>query len=149
MVPSCWRATGNPGVSQIVKQTAGAIGYIDLSDAKATGLTFASVKNTAGKYVEPSLDGASAAAGGATADDRLVYNPIWASGDTAYPITAPTWIIVYANQSNRDKGTLVKEFLRYILTDGQKLAPSIDFAPLPRSIADKAIAQLDKIQIPA
>jgi phosphate transport system substrate-binding protein len=139
---------GNAGVAQIIK-TAGAIGYVDLSDAKASGLKFANIKNKAGKYVEPTVANASAAAAGATADANLVYNPIWAAGDAAYPITAPTWIIVYAKQTDKEKALLLKEFLRYILTDGQKLAPTIDFAPLPSELATKAIAQLEKIQIPA
>ena len=59
---------GNAGVASIVKDTDGAIGYVDLSDAKATGLKFATVKNKAGKFVEPTLDGASAAL--ATAESR-------------------------------------------------------------------------------
>jgi phosphate transport system substrate-binding protein len=141
--------SGNPGVAQIVKGTKGAVGYVDYSDAKASGLKFASIKNKAGKYVAPSIEGASAAAAGVTADDKLVYSPVWADGDAAYPIAAATWILVYSKQTSREKGLLVKEFLRYILTDGQKLAPTVDFAPLPTGIDTKAIAQLDKIQIPA
>jgi phosphate transport system substrate-binding protein len=141
--------SGNPGVAQIVKSTKGAIGYVDYSDAKASGLKFASIKNKVGKYVAPSIEGASAAAAGVTADDKLIYSPIWADGDGAYPIAAATWILVYAKQTSREKGLLVKEFLRYTLTDGQKLAPTVDFAPLPAGIDTRALAQLDKLQIPA
>jgi phosphate transport system substrate-binding protein len=140
---------GNAGVAQIVKDTKGAIGYVDYSDAKATGLKFASLKNKAGKYVAASLDGASAAAEGATINPDLSYDPLWADGDKAYPIAAPTWILVYTKQTDKAKGETVKEFLRFILTDGQKLAPSIDYAPLPKGLDEKALAQLDKIQIPA
>ncbi len=139
---------GNSGVAQIVKDTKGAIGYVDFSDAKATGLKFATLKNKAGKFVAPSLEGASAAAEGATINPDLSYDPLWADGDKAYPIAAPTWILAYVKQTDKAKGETLKAFLRYMLTDGQKLAPSIDYAPLPKGLDDKALAQLDKLQIP-
>lgn len=140
--------SGNAGVTQIVKSTAGAIGYIDLSDAKASGLKYASIKNKAGKYVQPTLEGASAAVEGATVNADLSYDPLWADGDKTYPIAAPTWILAYVDQTDKVKGETLKAFLRYILTDGQKVAPEIDFAPLSKSLADKALAQLDKIKLP-
>lgn len=140
--------SGNAGVTQIVKATAGAIGYIDLSDAKAAGLKFASIKNKAGKYVQPTLEATSAAVAGATVNADLSYDPLWADGDNAYPIAAPTWILVYVDQTDKVKGETVKAFLRFILTDGQKTAPSIDYAPLSTSLAEKALAQLDKIKLP-
>jgi phosphate transport system substrate-binding protein len=146
--PDTQAGNGNQGVAQIVKDNKGAIGYIDLSDAKATGLKFASIKNKAGKFVDPTLDGASAAAGGATINADLSYDPLWADGDTAYPITAPTWIIAYENQS-KETGDTLKAFLRYMLTDGQEMAPSIDYAPLDKALADKALAQIDKLKIAA
>lgn len=140
---------GNAGVAQIVKSTKGAIGYVDYSDAKATGLKTALVKNKAGKYVAPSLEATSAAAEGATINADLTYDPLWADGDKAYPITAPTWILVYSKQTDKVKAQTLKEFLRFVLTDGQKLAPTADYAPLAKNLDDKALAQLDKIQIPA
>jgi phosphate transport system substrate-binding protein len=140
--------SGNAGVTQVVKSTKGAIGYVDLSDAKASGLKFASVKNKAGKYVEATLEGTSAAVEGATVNADLTYDPLWADGDKAYPIAAPTWILVYENQTDKVKGETIKAFLRTLLTDGQKTAPTIDFAPLSKALADKALAQLDKIKLP-
>ena len=140
---------GNAGVAQIVKDTNGAIGYVDLSDAKATGLKLAAVKNKAGKAVEPTTDGASAAAAGAEVKDDLTYNPLNAAGDDSYPITAPTWIIAYVNQTDKAKGEALKAFLTFLLEDGQELAEEIDYAPLPKSLADKALAQIDKIVVPA
>lgn len=141
--------SGNAGVAQIVKGTAGAIGYIDLSDAKASALKFASIKNKAGKYVQPTLEGASAAVEGATVNADLSYDPLWADGDKAYPIAAPTWILVYVDQTDKVKAETTKAFLRYILTDGQKAATAIDYSPLSASLAEKALAQLDKIKVPA
>lgn len=139
---------GNGGVAQIVKSTKGAIGYVDLPDAKASELKYATVKNRAGKYIEPSSDSASAAGDGIDVKDNLTYVSVNASGDAAYPITAPTWCVAYAKQSSKAKGAAVKSYFKYMLTDAQALIKELDFAPLPRSLADKAVAQLDKIQVP-
>lgn len=139
---------GNSGVAQLVKSTKGAVGYVDLSDAKASGLAFASIKNGAGKYVEPSSDSASAAGDGIEVKDNLTFSAVNAKGDTAYPVTGQTWVIVYAKQTDHAKGTALKSYLKYLVTDGQKFAKDLDFAPLPKSLQDKAVAQLDKIQVP-
>jgi phosphate transport system substrate-binding protein len=138
---------GNPGVAQIVKSTGGAVGYVDLSDAKASGLTFATVKNQAGKYVEPSADSASAAGDGIEVKDNLVFSALDPRGDAAYPITYQSWVIVYANQVDKAKGTALKAYLKYLLGDGQKFLKDLDFAPLSKSLHDKAMKQLDKIAV--
>ena len=70
-----------------------------------------------------------------------------AKGDASYPITYQTWLIVYAKQTDKAKGTAVKEYIKYLLTDGQKLLPGLDYAPLPKSLRERALAQLDKIQL--
>jgi phosphate transport system substrate-binding protein len=138
---------GNTGVAQIVSSTDGAIGYVDLSDATDAGLAFASIQNKAGKFVEPTLEGASAAAEGAEIADNLTFSAIWADGDAAYPITAQTWIIAYATQTDAAKADALKAFLTYVLTDGQTLAPEVNFAPLPADLATKALAQLDSFVV--
>lgn len=142
-------ASGNAGVAQVIKDNAGAIGYVDYSDAKASSLKLATVKNKAGKFVAPTLDGASAAAEGATVNADLTYDPTWASGDAAYPITSPTWILVYAKQTDKAKGQALTAFLTYLLNEGQTLAKTVDYAPLPKNVADQAKAQVAKIQLPA
>jgi phosphate transport system substrate-binding protein len=142
-------AEKNSGVAAAVKAANGAIGYVDLADAANAGLSTASVKNAAGKFVEPKLPGASAALAGATVNADLTYDPINASGDTAYPITSPTWIIVYQDQTDAAKGAAIKAFLNFIYADGQKLAPTIDYAGLPKSLLKLAKAQVNKIVVPA
>jgi phosphate transport system substrate-binding protein len=139
---------GNAGVAQIVKSTAGAIGYVDLSDAKASGLKTAAVKNKAGKFIEPTLEGAGAALAGTTVNDDLTYNPLNADGEAAYPITAPTWILAYKMQSDKAKGEALKAFLTFVVTDAQELANQANYAKLPDSIKEKAVAQVDKLVIP-
>jgi phosphate transport system substrate-binding protein len=140
---------GNGGVAKIIKDTAGAIGYVDLSDAKATGLKFAQVKNKAGKFLEPTLEGASAAAQGATVNADLSYDPLWADGQDAYPIAAPTWILVYKSQTDKTKAETTKAFVRFMLTDGQDMANELDYAKLPDALRQKALDQLNQIVIPS
>jgi phosphate transport system substrate-binding protein len=140
---------GNSGVAQIISGTNGAIGYVDFSDAKAANLTWAKIKNKAGKYVDATLDGASAALAGVTVNPDMTYNPLWADGDAAYPITSPTWILVYQNQTDHAKGTDLKAFLQFIYSDGQGMAGSVNYAQLSDAIRQQAVAQLDKLSIPA
>jgi phosphate transport system substrate-binding protein len=139
---------GNPGVAQIVKSTKGSIGYVDLSDAKATGLKYASVKNQAGKFVEPTSESASAAGDGLDVKDNLLFSAVDPKGDAAYPITYQSWVIVYAKQTDHTKGGALKSYIKYLVSDGQSQLKDLDFAPLPKGLADKAVAQLDKIQVP-
>ena len=128
---------GNAGVAQIVKDTDGAIGYVDFSDAKAAGLTFAAIKNASGKFVAPSIDGATAALAGC--DGRtpdLTYDPLNATGADGYPITSPTYILVYATQTRRRRGgTRCKGFIELHATATARTWPrTVDFAPLPPTI---------------
>lgn len=144
--PSAQSAKGNAGVAAIVKSTNGSIGYVDLSDAVASGLTFASIGNKDGKFVQPTLEGASAALAGATINADLTYSALNASGADAYPITAGTYIIVYSSISNPTQASAIRGWINYVLTEGQTIAPDVDFAPLPTSLRDKAIAQIAQIQ---
>lgn len=139
---------GNSGVAQIVKSTKGAIGYVDLSDAKASGLKYAAIKNQAGAYVEPTFEATTAAGDGIEIADNLLFSAVNAQGAAAYPIAAQSWCMLYARQADKTKGEAVKAYFRYMVTDGQKLLPEIDFAPIPKSLQDKALAQIEKVQVP-
>jgi phosphate transport system substrate-binding protein len=140
---------GNAGVASIVKESKGAIGYVDYSDAIAAQLKVAAIENAAGKFVDATLAGASAAASASEVNDNLTYNPINASGDASYPLTSPTWIIVYAKQTDKTKGAALKSFLAYVLNGGQNIAEQTQYAKLPASLQQKAVAQLEKLDIPA
>src|SRR6185312_6419051 len=136
---------GNSGVAQIVSSTPGAIGYIDLSDAKAAELTYADVKNRSGTFVEPTAESASAAGDGIDVPDDLVFSALDSAAADAYPITYQSWVIVHAKQADAGKAALVKAYLAYLLGDGQDMLGDLDFAPLPTSIHDRAVAQLAQI----
>jgi phosphate transport system substrate-binding protein len=146
--PSTARAgMGNPGVAQIVKSTAGAIGYVDYATAKASGLSFASVQNSTGAYIAPSPTAASAAADGATVATNLTFAAAWAPGASAYPITYQSWDLVYAQQPSANDAAMLKAYLGYLLspTGGQQLLGGLGYAPLPSSLDQKAVAQLSQI----
>ena len=140
---------GNSGVAQIISSTPGAIGYVDLSDAKAAGLQFADVQNKAGKFIEPTLEATSAAAENIEVKPDLTFFTGWADGDASYPIAAQTWILAYKNQTDKAKGEATKAWINYVLTEGQDAAEAIDFAKLPDTLKEKAIAQLDQLVIPS
>jgi phosphate transport system substrate-binding protein len=154
--PNNWPAgsiagTGNGGVASCITGTPGAIGYVDVADAIKAQLTYASIKNTAGKFIQPTLDGTKAAVAGSlsTLKADLTYDPINAGGDASYPIASPTWIIVYKNQPTKARGEAVRGFLNFILTDGQAQAASAGYAPLSTDLQAKAIAQLSQLVVPA
>ena len=140
---------GNSGVASAIKGKSGAIGYVDYSDAVKAKLTFASIKNKAGEFEAPSLAGASKAVAGATIAPDLTYNALNVAGTGVYPITAGTWMLVYVKQTKHNVGEALKSYINYLVTDGQKLAEPSNYAPLPTSLAQQAVTQLDKLQIPA
>jgi len=136
---------GNGGVAQIVKSTTGAVGYVDYADAKASGLTFASVKNKAGNYIAPSTQSATEAANNVTVKPNLTFSAIWASGSGSYPVTYQSWVLVYQKQSSSSTTKDLKDYVGYLVGDGQKLLTELGYAPLPSSMDQKAKAQLSQI----
>jgi phosphate transport system substrate-binding protein len=145
--PSTARAgDGGSGVAQIIKSTAGAIGYVDYSTASASNLSAASIKNSAGDYVAPSSTSAAAAATHVTPKSDLTFLTVDEPGATSYPITYQSWDLVYAVQPNATDVALLKAYLGYLLSStGQALLTTLNLAPLPTSIDSAAVAQLSQI----
>jgi phosphate transport system substrate-binding protein len=145
-----WPATaragnGNPGVAQIIKSTPGAIGYVDYADAKASGLTFASIKNSSGSYIVPSPSSASAAGNGITVASNLTFHAVDSPNPQAYPITYQSWVLVYATQPNANDAAMLKAYIGYLIGAGQSLLGNLGYAPLPSSLQSQAQAQLSQI----
>jgi phosphate transport system substrate-binding protein len=136
---------GNSGVAQIIKSTPGAIGYVDYATAKASSLTYASVKNKDGSYVAPSVQSATTAADNATVKPDLTFSAIWAPGASSYPITAQSWVLVYQTQSDANTAKMLQAYIGYLVGAGQQLLPELGYAPLPSGIDQQAKAQLSKI----
>ena len=141
---------GNEGVAGQIKQTPGAIGYVELAYAKQNNLPSAAIQNAAGKFVAPSPAGATAAAAAVAAslpantDYRLSI--VNAPGADAYPISSFTWILVYQKQADAVKGKKLVDFLHWALTEGETQATALDYAPLPASMSSQLIARLDSIK---
>ena len=142
---SAHAANGGSGVAAAIKSTNGAIGYVDDSTAKASGLSTASIKNKSGAYVAPSTAGATAAASQVTPAADLTFSTVDEPGATSYPITYQSWDLVYAKQPNANDAAMLKAYLGYLLGAGQQLLTPLGLAPLPSSIDSKAVAQLSQI----
>jgi len=138
-------AAGNGGVATVVKSTAGAIGYVDYADAKASGLTFASIKNSSGSYIAPSPSAASAAGNGITVASNLTFHAVDSPNPQAYPITYQSWVLVYAMQPNANDAAMLQAYIGYLIGSGQQLLDNLGYAPLPSSLQQMAQAQLSKI----
>jgi phosphate transport system substrate-binding protein len=142
---------GNEGVAGQVKQTPGAIGYVELAYATQNKLAVAAIRNAAGNFVLPSVAGATAAAAGVaerlgdTTDYRVSI--VNAPGAQAYPISSFTWMLAYAQQADTVKGRKLVDFLKWALTDGQKEAAALDYAPLPDVMAQQLLRRVDAMQL--
>jgi phosphate transport system substrate-binding protein len=139
-------APKNDGVAAMIKQTPGAIGYIEYGYAEATGQPMAVLQNKAGNYVAPGEDSGKAALASAefpttdlpgyegTPDLRVWVND--PAGDEAYPIATFTWMLMYQHQDEA-KAEVLKEFVKYGLNQGQADAPKLGYIPLPDNVKEK------------
>jgi len=138
---------GNEGVSGLVKQTPYSIGYVELIYAAQNKIDYGLVQNSAGKFVKASLESVTHAAAGAAkampADFRVSITN--APGEQTYPIASFTWLLIPEKISDPKKGKAITGFLRWMLKDGQKFAPALLYAPLPKEVVameEKAIGQI-------
>jgi phosphate transport system substrate-binding protein len=136
-------AKGNSGVAATIKNTLGAIGYVNYGYVR-TGLQQVSIQNKAGNYVTASAETASAGLGKIILDDQLRGADANPAGENAYPIVSLTWILAYPEYEKNDN---VKEALRYALTPTQQAkADSLGYVPLPEDLRQKALAAVDTLK---
>jgi len=140
-------AKGNEGVSGTVKQTPGGIGYVELAYAVQNQLPYAFVMNQTGKFVEPTLETTTAAAAGAAANmpEDMRVSIVNAPGENAYPISGYTYLLVYKDQKDKDKGTELAKFLWWAIHDGEKYAKDLLYAPLPDNVVKLAEAKIKQL----
>jgi len=140
---------GNEGVSGLIRQTQGAIGYIELAYAKQNHLPVAHIRNKSGKFVEPTLESTTAAAEGASpllAKD--VRTPIVnSSAPDAYPICGLTFLLVYQDQKDPGKAHALAGFIDWAIHDGQDVAASLDYARLPAAVVKVNETTLRKLTV--
>lgn len=136
---------GNAGVAGVIQQTVGSIGYVELAYAKQNNIPVALLKNKAGKWVGPSLKGASAAAAEAKIPDDYRVSIVNAPGDESYPISTFTWLLVYQNQTDKVKGEAVVRLINWMIHDGQSLSEGLDYAKLPPNLVTRIEGTLKTI----
>jgi phosphate transport system substrate-binding protein len=137
---------GNEGVAGLVKQTPGAVGYVELIYALQNKMSYADVQNKEGKYVTPSLESVTAALATAKIPDDFRFSMVNAPGADTYPIAGATWLLVYQQQKNPEVGKKLVAFLNWMLTDGQKIAPGLHYAPLPESLVKRVQQRVAEIK---
>ena len=139
---------GNEGVSGLVKQTEGSIGYVELIFAVQNKTAYGSVQNAAGAFVTADLASVSAAAAGAAANmpDDFRVSITNAPGKAAYPISSFTWLLVPAKIQDAAKKKVITDFLKWMLTDGQGLAEPLAYAKLPKPVVEKELKAISKVK---
>lgn len=140
---------GNEGVAGQIINTPGSIGYVELAYVIQNNMTAAKIQNKDGQFVAPSLDTVSAAAAGATANmpADMKISLVNQSGKNCYPIVGTTWALIYENAQDKAKTEKVLNLLKWVVTDGQKYASDLQYAPLPKQIQDMDVAQLQKVKV--
>ena len=139
---------GNEGVAGLVSQTPGSIGYVELIYALQTKIAYGTVQNMNGKFVKASTDAVTAAAASAASkmppDFRVSITN--APGDDVYPISSFTWLLLYQDAQDKKQAKTMVDFLKWALTDGQKFAPDLGYAPLPKPVIEMEMKALDQIK---
>ncbi len=140
---------GNEGVSGLVSQTPGAIGYVELIYALQTKISYGTVQNLNGKFVKASVDSVTAAASAAATkmppDFRVSITN--APGDDVYPISSFTWLLLYESPKDKAQSKIMVEFTKWALTDGQQFAPSLGYAPLPKAVVEMELKALTQVKV--
>jgi phosphate transport system substrate-binding protein len=136
-------AKGNPGVAASILQTPGSMGYVELATAKSNNMTYAAVQNKKGEFVTPSLESTNEALSNIKFPANFrVFEGNPASG---YPIVGMTWMLVY-KKYEADKLPAVKEWIKWVLSDGQKINPTLDYAKVPEPVIQRVLQQLEAVK---
>jgi phosphate transport system substrate-binding protein len=138
---------GNEGVSGMIRQLPGSIGYVELIYAMQNNIPYGSVKNSAGAFVKASLESVTAAAAAAPkmpADFRVSITN--SPGKDAYPISSFTWLLIPAQSKDAANGKILADFLNWMVSDGQKMTSALAYAPLPDSVATKEKETIKQIK---
>ncbi len=137
---------GNEGVAGQVRQTPGAIGYVELIYAIQNKMSYAEIKNSEGEFVKPTMESVTAALATANIPDDFRFSMTNAPGKGAYPIAGATWLLVYEQQKDANKGKKLVEFLKWSLTKGEEMARQLDYAPLPKPLQERVLKRVEEIK---
>ena len=138
-------AKGNEAVAAGVKATDGAVGYVELAYVVQTGMSQAYLKNLAGKYLQATIEGATAAAQQNSAVSPSHFSITDMPGDASYPIASFSWIFIRKRIDSGDKGKAVVNLFKWVITDGQTYGKDLQYAPLPAQVQSYAQSQLQLV----
>jgi phosphate transport system substrate-binding protein len=138
--------SGNQGVAQAVTSTTGAIGYVELAYVVQANMTQAYLKNKNGKFVQASVDGATAAAAANTSVSPTNFSITDEPGDTTYPIAGFSWVILHTSYSDANKGKAIAYLFKWLVSEGQTVGTSLQYAPLPTPVQDLALTNLKLVK---
>ena len=138
-------ASGNAAVATTIKQTPGAIGYVELAYVLQTNMTQATLKNKDGNFVLPSAAGATAAANQFAAASPSQFSIVNAPGRDSAPISGYSWLMLYKDQANKTRGTAMVDLFYWLVTDGQQYATNLHYAALPGNMVSYDIAVLKSV----
>ena len=139
-------ASGNQAVAQAITSTDGAVGYVELAYVVQTGMKQAALKNANGKFVQASVDGATAAAGTNSNVSPTNYSITNAACDACYPIAGFSWVMLYSSYGDAAKGKAVVNLFKWLVTDGQADSKDLQYAPLPAAVQQLALTNLKAIK---
>jgi phosphate transport system substrate-binding protein len=140
---------GNEGVAGLVQQTPGSLGYVELIYALQNKQSYGSVQNAAGELVNADVNSvtAAAAAAGANMPKDFRVSITNAPGKGVYPSSSFTWILLYENPKDKNQAKIFVDFMKWALSDGQKFASGLGYAPLPAGVVAQELQQLARIKL--
>jgi len=137
---------GSEGVTGQIKNLSGAIGYVEVAYARQNKLPVADIKNSAGNFITPSVESVTEALANAKIPGDFRFSMVNPPGEKAYPIAGATWLLVYEQSKDSVKGKKLVEFLNWALTEGEGMAGSLDYAPLPESLQKRVLERIKTIK---
>lgn len=137
---------GNAGVAGQVKQSPGSIGYVELAYAVQNSLPYADMKNSSGNYITPSLESVTEALATATIPDDFRFSMVNPPGAKAYPIAGTTWLLVYEQLKDHEKGAKLVQFLKWAYNEGEKMATTLNYSPLPANVQERVLKRVSEIK---
>ncbi len=140
---------GNEGVAGIIKQTPGALGYVELSYAVKNNLSYAYVQNKSGNFIEPTLESTSKAAEGVTMPSDFRVSLVNSPNPDAYPVAGFTWLLIYKNQEDAFKGRALVDFIHWAIHEGQAYTKDLIYAPLPNDVVAMIEKKMSEVKVAA
>jgi len=133
---------GNEGVAGMIRQLPGSLGYVELIYAVQNKIPYGSVKNSSGQFIKASLESTTAAAAGVKMPADFRVSITNSPAKTAYPIASFTWLLVPTTPTDKNKSQILKDFLFWMLDQGQTMTQALSYAPLPKEVVEKEKAAI-------